>query len=303
MSVIYANGIKVEVEVEGPENGIPVLLVMGLGAQLTYWPVPFMSALHDAGFRTIRFDNRDIGKSEKMHGKRTPNLMLQISSRRLGLRGLAAYSLKDMAKDAVSVLDALGIAKAHIVGVSMGGIISQIIAGKYPKRVLSFTGIMTTTGNRSLPGPSKDVLMKVFKSSDMPLSRDAAIDKALGIWDVIGTKDSGWTDGEVRARVENSFDRSYYPSGTARQVSAIIETGDVRKWTRKIKVPSLIVHGKTDPLVPVSGGKDIAKNIAGSELMLLDDMGHDLPKKYLGPITNAMIAHFRSATEQKSKAA
>ncbi|MGJ8564728.1 MAG: alpha/beta fold hydrolase [Alphaproteobacteria bacterium] len=294
MAQVLANGIQIEYEISGPKDGPVVLLVMGLAAQLTQWPVDFVSQLNDAGYRTIAFDNRDIGLSEKMEKKRAPNPVSQIVLRRLGVRGLAPYRLHDMAKDAIGLLDALSIEKAHIVGVSMGGLISQIIAGEYPERTLSLTAIMTTTNNKKLPRPKSDAAKLLFKAPKGPLSRKDAIDRKVWGWGIIGTKDSGSTPEEVRARMEAAYDRSNYPIGPKRQLSAIIETGDVRRYSRRVKVPTLVIHGRADPLVPVEGGMNVAHCIPHADLHIIEDMGHDLPKKHLAKISALMIETYKT---------
>lgn len=295
MPTAYANGIEIEYELAGPENGPVVLLIMGLAGQMTAWPDLFLESLHKAGYQTLCYDNRDIGKSGKIHHKRPPRIISQMIRRRAGLPGGAPYRLEDMAKDALSLLNAKGIQRAHIVGISMGGMISQIFAAKYPERTLSFTGIMTTTSNRSLPGPSRQIMKLLMKTPKLPYTRDEAIQSSMETWALIGTEESGWSEGHLRTKVENAYDRSYYPVGPRRQIAAIAETGDLRRYTRKIKAPALVIHGTTDPLVPVQGGMDIAKNIPHATLELIEDMGHDLPKKHLAHMTKLMTAHFKHA--------
>lgn len=303
MPQLIANGLELEYEIEGPADGPPVLLIMGLAAQMTFWPADFTKKLNDAGYRTIRFDNRDIGKSEKIRKARSPNVVLQMALRQVGIKAPSAYTLEDMAKDSVSLLDGLGIRKAHIVGVSMGGMISQIVAANYPERVLSLTPIMTTTNNKSLPRPKGEVAKVLFKPQKPAKTRNEAVERSLAAWDIIGTKDSGSTDAEKRERFEIAFDRGYYPVGPKRQLSAIIATGDLRRFSKRITAPTLIIHGKADPLVPMTGGMDVARNIPNSKLELIDGMGHDLPKKYLDHITSLMIAHFDKVHQKSDVAA
>jgi len=304
MPTAYANGLDIEYELAGPDNGPVVLLIMGLAAQMTAWSDEFLTAFHTAGYRTLRFDNRDIGKSQKIHDKRPPNIIGQMFRKRIGVPGGAPYRLEDMAKDTESLMNALGIAKAHVVGVSMGGMIAQIFAGKYPARTLSFTGIMTTTNNRALPGASREIRGHLLKPIKAAATREEAIQRSMMMWDLIGTKDSGAADGELRAKIEAAYDRSNYPVGPRRQISAIGETGDLRRYTRKIKAPALIIHGNADPLVTKEGGMDIAKNIPGSKLELIDGMGHDLPRKHVAHITTVMINHMQAAqTTRRTEAA
>lgn len=297
MPQAYANGLDIEYELAGPEIGPVILLIMGLAAQMTAWPDEFLADLHAAGYRTLRFDNRDIGKSQKIHDKRPPNIVRQMVRKRIGLSGGAPYRLEDMAKDAESLLNALGIRRVHVVGVSMGGMIAQIFAAKYADRTLSFTGIMTTTNNRTLPAASREIRGHLLKPAKMAATRQEAIERSMMMWGLIGTKNSGASDDDLRARIEAAYDRSNYPVGPRRQISAIGETGDLRRYTRKITAPTLVIHGDADPLVPKEGGMDIAKNIPGSTLELIEGMGHDLPKKHLKRITSLLVSHMRAAMQ------
>ena len=301
MPKIHSNGINIEYESAGPENGPVILLVMGLAGQLTLWPEAFVEQLISAGYRVVRFDNRDIGLTKKMEGSRAPNLIVHAIASRIGVKGLAGYRLEDMAADTVGLMDGLNIERAHIVGVSMGGIISQIVAGKYPDRIVSFTAIMSTTGRRDLPRANRDVGRAVFFSK-RPKNRQEAIERSVRLWRLIGTKDSGSTDEELRTRAEIAFDRSNYPDGPKRQINAIIETGDVRKYTRKITAPALIIHGSADPLVPLAGGEDIARNIPGGQMEIIEGMGHDLPKKHLTRLAELITGHAASTEGAKTKA-
>jgi len=300
MPKAYANGLDIEYELAGPEGAPVLLMIMGLAAQMTAWPDDFIAMFHKAGYRTLRFDNRDIGKSEKIHDKRPPNFIQQMVRKRLGLRGGAPYRLEDMAKDTESLLNALGLPQVHMVGVSMGGMIAQVLAGTYPDRTLSFTGIMTTTNNRTLPGASREIRGHLLRPIKAAATREESIERSLMMWELIGTKDSGASDDELRAKIEAAYDRSNYPIGSRRQISAIGETGDLRRYTRKITAPALVIHGSDDLLVPKEGGMDIAKNIPGCSLELISGMGHDLPKKRLRHIAHMMIGHMQTA-EQPSQ--
>ena len=299
MPNVHANGIDIEYVSAGPADGPVILLVMGLAGQLTLWPDAFVEQLVSAGYRVVRFDNRDIGLTQKMEGSRAPNLILHALASRIGVKGMAGYKLEDMAADTVGLMDELNIERAHIVGVSMGGIISQIVSGSYPDRIASFTAIMSTTGRRDLPRANRDVGRQVFLSK-RPKNRQEAINRSVRLWRLIGTEDSGSTDEELNTRAEIAFDRSNYPDGPKRQINAILETGDVRKYTRKITAPSLIIHGSADPLVPLACGQDIARNIPGSRMEIINGMGHDLPKKHLTKLAELIVRH-ASSVEDKTK--
>jgi len=300
MPTVHANGITLEYELTGPENAPVILMIMGLAGQMIYWPDPLLESFHKAGYRTLRFDNRDIGKSHKFHNKKPPHILMLVGMQRLGVRNLAPYKLEDMAKDARGLLNALGIDKAHVMGVSMGGMITQIFAAQYPERVLSVTPIMTTTNRRSLPAAEPEISKFLFRPGKLPTTRKDAIERDIKVWSMIGTKESGSTPEEVRTRMEAAFDRSHYPIGPRRQVAAILATGDLRKYARKIKAPTLVIHGSDDRLVPLAGGRDVAKTIPNANLEVIMGMGHDLPKKFLPKLADIMIGHFNSVDQSIS---
>ncbi len=301
MPQLLSNGITLEYEISGPDDGTPVLLIMGLASQMTAWPADFTDKLNQAGYRTIRFDSRDIGLSEKTKNKKTPKIVPHMILRQFGIKGLAPYDLKDMAKDAIGILDHLNIEKAHILGVSMGGMISQVLASEHPHRVLSLTPIMTSTNNRTLPRPSKEVSKMLVALPRSSGNRDQVIEGTIAFWNVIGTQNSGSEPHEVRERIEAAYDRSYNPSGAKYQISAIIDTGDLRRFARRVKAPTLVIHGKADVLVPYQCGEDVAQQIPQASLKLLDDMGHDLPKKHISTLTDWIISHFKHAESDKEE--
>lgn len=305
MPQLLSNGVNLEYDVSGPKDGTPVLLIMGLASQLTAWPVDFTGKLNQAGYRTIRFDNRDIGLSEKTKNKKTPKIVPHMILRQLGIKGLAPYNLKDMAKDAVGILDHLNIERAHILGVSMGGMISQVLASEHPERVISLVPIMTSTNNRTLPRPSKEVSKMLLSLPRSSGDRDQVIDGTVAFWNVIGTKNSGSEPHEVRDRIEAAYDRSYNPSGPKYQISAIIDTGDLRRFAQRVRAPTLVIHGKADVLVPYQCGEDVARHIPHAKLKLIEDMGHDLPKKHISTLTDWIINHFKKthSSEESQEAA
>jgi pimeloyl-ACP methyl ester carboxylesterase len=299
MSQIKANNLTIEYEDTGPKDGPVMLLIMGLAAQMTFWPDAIIKAFTDAGFRVVRFDNRDIGLSAKVHGKRAPNPIAQVAARLIGLNGLAPYTLHDMVADTVGLMDALKIERAHVVGVSMGGMIAQLMAATRPERVASLTSIMSGTLNPRLPGPSSRVTVPLFLSRPKGKSRGELIARAVQMWSLIRTE--GDDHAELEAKIASGFDRSYYPAGVRRQLAAIIATGDLRPHLAKITAPTLVIHGSKDPLAPVEGGRDSARNIKGARLEIIDGMAHDLPKKFLPQISALIEGHARAAEKAAPK--
>lgn len=295
MARIEANGIGIEYELEGPKGAPVVLLVMGLAAQLTAWPPALLERLHGAGFRTLRFDNRDAGLSEKMEGRRAPNLPLQAILSRLNVSGLAPYNLRDIAADAEGLMAALGVERAHVVGVSMGGMIAQVFAGTRPARTLSFAGIMTTTNRPRLPGARRDVAKTMFGPGPVAATEEAAIERGVRIWRLIGSPDGGEDEAALRARVTAAVRRSNYPAGIRRQTAAIVDEGDLRRYARRIAAPTLVIHGEADPLVRIEGGADLAACVPGARFERIEGMGHDLAPRHLPRIAELLIGHVEAA--------
>ena len=294
---VVANGIALEVEdsgADGLQAGWPVvLLVMGLGMQLIAWPPAFIRALVSAGFRVVRLDNRDIGLSEHLDHLGTPNLMWQTLKRRLGLRVDAPYSLEDMAQDAIGVLDALGIAQAHVIGASMGGMIAQRIALAAPGRVLSLTSMMSSSGSRHLPGPRADVLRAlVHRPADR--SELAMVDNAVRFFKLIGSPAYPLDDKALGDAVRASMRRSFHPAGTLRQMLAVIADLTRAEELARVTVPTLVVHGRDDPLLPYACGVDTARRISGARLVGVPGMGHDLPPGVVDHILAPLLPHLES---------
>ena len=293
MTSTTANGVEIACVVEGPADGPVVLLIMGLAQQLIFWPDEFVAALNAAGYRTVRFDNRDIGLSRKFSGRRAPHPVAHLAARLAGIRGLAPYSLEDMARDTVGLLDTLDIGKANVVGVSMGGMIAQVLAASYPGRVGRLAIIMSSTNNPALPRARPEIARALMAPPMKTATREEALERAMALWNLIGTKNSGAGPEELRARLAASFERSYHPAGARRQLAAIIETGDLRKkFTRRITAPTLVIHGSEDPLAPPAGGLDIFRNIPGADLDIIEGMGHDIPKKFRARIAARIVKHF-----------
>lgn len=302
-SIETEQGVTIEYETHGKEGDPVALLVMGLSAQLVFWPPALIDAIVEAGFRVVTFDNRDVGLSQKFHGKRPPNPIAQIALARFGLKLRAPYTLVDMADDTEGLLDALGIDQAHLIGASMGGMIGQVFAATRPERTASLTSLISSTNNPALPRADRKVAGPVLLNRRRSNTRDEMIDNALGLWSLIGTDDPDADPADLRGRIEKAFDRSYYPAGVRRQVAAIIATGDLRPFSRKITAPTLVVHGSDDPLAPVEGGIDTANTIPGAKLEIIEGMGHDLPAKFITRINQLIVDHIQSAEKTRSREA
>lgn len=295
---VQANGIAVEVEDTGPgTDGAArpaVLLIMGLGMQLVAWPPAFVQALVDAGYRVVRFDNRDVGLSASFEHLGVPNLLLESFKHRIGLPVRAPYSLQDMSADAIGVLDVLGIAKAHVVGVSMGGMIAQRVALAVPDRVLSLTSIMSSSGARFLPGPKSHVLQALLRRP-RDNSLDAIVDHYIDLFRVIGSPGFPTDDAELRERIGAAVRRGFHPTGTARQIAAVAADTKRAEQLARLDAPTLVVHGLADPLVPFACGQDTARRIRGARLVGIHGMGHDLPPGVVERILAPLLPHLHEA--------
>ena len=290
---IKANGIDIEVEDTGG-TGPVVVLIMGLGMQLVAWPLQLVDALVAAGYRVIRHDNRDIGLSQKFDHKGVPNLVWESIKLKFGITPRAPYSLKDMALDTVGVLDALGVAQAHIVGASMGGMIAQRVALAAPGRTLSLTSIMSTSGAKGLPNPKPKVI-RALMARPKGQDREAILKHYVNLLRVIGSPAFPMEESLVRERISAGLDRSYAPFGTMRQMVAIAaDTGRARALAA-ITAPTLVLHGKADPLVPFACGQDSAQRIPGARLVAIDGMGHDLPPEVVDLLLPPMLRHLQTS--------
>lgn len=300
MSRTQANGIEIEYQSQGDPKAEVILLIMGLGAQLTRWPKALIDALTDRGFRVISFDNRDVGLSEKLESAGPPDIGAIVEALREGRKPPAAYTLDDMASDAVGLMDALGIARAHVVGASMGGMIAQLVAADHADRVLSLTSIMSTTGNPELPRATPEALAVLNdRGPDPKVDFEGFLAHSVKGSKTVGSPAFPPDEAEQRERAANDFRRSYYPPGFARQYAAVIASPDRRAKLAKVRAPTVVVHGEADPLVPVAGGRDTAQNIPGAELEIIAGMGHDLPAALHGKIVAAIL---RAVERSKARA-
>ncbi|HKN01804.1 MAG TPA: alpha/beta hydrolase [Candidatus Binataceae bacterium] len=287
MARIHANGIDIEYEEFGPKTGTPVLLIMGLGAQLTRWPLEFIEILTSRGYRVIRYDNRDVGLSRKFDSAGPADVVKMMTEMAQGKKPSVAYTLEDMANDAAGLLDALQIDKAHIVGASLGGAIGQLVAANHPGKTLSLTSIMSSTSNSALP-PAKPEAMAVLLNRPPAGDVEATIEFGVKAYSTIGSPGYPTDEKEIRRRVAEDFKRSNYPAGFTRQMAAALVNGDRRAALKRIKAPTVVIHGKDDPLVPIEAGRDTAANIAGAELIEIPGMGHDLPAALYSRIVDAI---------------
>lgn len=283
------SGIEMAYESFGSEDAIPVLLLMGAGAQMLNWHEDFCAALASHGLRPIRFDNRDAGLSTHFHDAPEPDFKAAFS----GDTSSASYNLSDMAADTVGLLDVLGLKSAHFVGASMGGFISQMVAIEYPERVRSLTCIMSTTGDMSVGQPAPDTFNLL--AGPQPINREEAMEQAVRNFRVVGSPGFPLDEDEIRQRAGLAYDRSYDPKGMMRQAISVIASGDRTSRLRSINVPTLVIHGDSDKMCDVSGGRAIAAAVKGSELVIIEGMGHNLPRPLWPRLISLIVDHVQRA--------
>ncbi len=291
MPKINANGIDIYYEESGPTDAPVILLVMGLGAQMIAWPGEFIQGLVGKGYRVVHYDNRDVGMSQRMEGAVAPNLVWTMFKARLGLPVSVPYTLADMAADGIGLLDALGIKKSHVVGASMGGMIVQLMAANHRERLLSMTSIMSSSGAPGLPGARADIQRRFMVKRPPDASRDDAIAFGTDLVRSFSFPDPARPESAHAEMATKAFDRGYYPVGTRRQLLAIIADGSRVDRLKTITVPTLVVHGGADPLVPKEGSEDIARHIPGARLEIIDQMAHDLPPSQVGRMVDLIADH------------
>lgn len=267
----------------------PMLMIMGLGVQMIGWPDDFCTELAGRGFHVVRFDNRDVGRSTHLATK--PPALRQLGTRRTTRDG---YVLADMAADTRRLIESLEIAPCHVVGASMGGMIAQLLAIEHPDLVRSLTSIMSTTGSLRVGQPSLNMTRQLLRPP--PKNRDEVPAHAERLFRIIGSPDPHFDAETIREQALRSFDRGFNPAGTARQLGAIVASRSRAKRLRGVTVPTTVIHGKLDRLVPISGGRATAKAIPGAKLIAVDEMGHDLPRAMWPEILGAIEANAASAT-------
>ena len=291
--IVSANGIDICYEIFGDANAEPLLLIMGLGAQMIHWDDEFCRQLAAREFRVIRFDNRDIGKSSHMSGGKRLTALELLKLRFLKIPIAAPYRLIDMARDTVGLMDALGIRTAHLVGASMGGMIAQEVAITFPERVRSLTSIMSTTGNPKVPGPTREATAVLM--APPPATKEEYFTRFAQTWKVLRNGSFPEDEALDASRAARTYERGLNPAGIGRQLRAILASGSRKERLRSVKAPTLVIHGTIDPLVHPEGGKDTATSIPGAKLLMVERMGHALPIPTWPQIIDAIDKHAHGA--------
>ena len=274
MTHTTANGIDIEYDTFGDRNRSPLFLIMGLSSQMVAWPESFCEKLAQNGHWVLRFDNRDVGLSSKIEGVGLPDLMAAMAAHQQGQPVAAPYTLSDMAADAVGLMDALKLEKAHVCGLSMGGMIAQVMAIEYPWRVLSLISMESTTGDPTLPSAKPEAMEAML--SPPPQDRDGYIQHAVEVFRAFSGGSDKFDETLEKELSANSYDRSFYPAGFVRQLAAILASGDRTESLASLAVPTLVIHGADDPLVPLAHGRATARAIPGAKLLVLEGLGHGI---------------------------
>ncbi|MBA5604292.1 alpha/beta hydrolase [Duganella sp. FT3S] len=301
MATALANGITIAYETQGDPHDPPVLLVMGLGMQLTSWPQDFVDGLVEQGYYVIRFDNRDSGLSSKLRQHGTPSMTLTWLKSLVRWPIKSPYTLHDMADDARGLLDFLGIPKAHVVGVSMGGMIGQIFAACHAERTLSLTSIMSSSGRRGLPGPTPVARKAIMRMPADPRDRDQVVEHMVQTLRTIGSPAYPTPEKLLRTKIHQALDRNTCPDGIARQMVAIVACGDRTPLLAAINCPAMVIHGAADPLVPLACGEDTAMAIPNASMHVIEGMGHDLPPQLIERLIALIDAHLHGKMELNDK--
>lgn len=297
--LVSANGVRIEVDIQGPADGEPLLLIMGLGMQLVAWPDGFVDELVARGFRVIRFDNRDVGLSQSFDQLGMPSIPLTALLHTLRLPIRPPYQLSDLARDAVGVMDALGIQRAHVCGASMGGMVAQHLGFAHGQRLKSLTLMMTSSGHRGLPKESlkvRRVLLSRPRPGATPDQKlDNILDHFVRLYGVIGSPGYPTDPGALRERIALGVKRAYRPQAAARQIVAIAADAHRAERLPRITTPSLVIHGQDDALIPVAAAHDLARRIPGSRLEIIPGWGHDLPEPLWPRLAGAIDALARAS--------
>ena len=293
-------GIELAYERLGNPQHPTVILIMGLGAQMRIWPDSLCYSLVEKGYQVVRFDNRDVGSSSQLEQHGNPSLLATWLATKLKRKARVPYTLQDMARDVIALMDELGIDSAHLIGASMGGMIAQILAAKHKKRVRSLTSVMSSATSPGLPDARLKVLLKLARRPT-PFNREAAIRYTMRMNRLIGSPAYPLDEMELRQLAETSVGRSHSPGGFKRQLVAITAAGDRTRLLRKIRVPTLVIHGTDDPLIPVRLGENTAAAIRKSRLKVIQGMGHDLPPALVPRLAKIIGKHLKKAEKRWQK--
>ena len=293
---VRANGIDICYEIFGDDDAEPMLLIMGLGAQMVLWDDPFCAELAARGFRVIRFDNRDIGRSSKFSGSKRITPLELLKLRFLNIPVASPYRLHDMARDTVALMDALSIPSAHLVGASMGGMIAQEVAISFPQRLRSLTSIMSTTGNPKTPPPTREAAMLLMRPT--PRTKQEFFARFTQTWKFLRVGPFPLDEARDLIRAERIYQRGLHYEGSARQLRAILASGSRKPRLHAVTAPTLVIHGTVDPLVHPFGGRDTAASIPGARLMMVEGMGHALPVEMWPEVIDAIAAHAQGAAKK-----
>lgn len=298
MAKIQSNGLTLEYESLGDENAPVILLIMGLGMQMIAWPDPFCDLLVARGYRVVRFDNREVGFSQKLDHLGKPRVGRAILRALAGLSVQAPYALEDMVRDTAGLLDALEIEKAHVVGASMGGMIAQLFACHFPERAISLTSLMSTTGSRKAGRPSTRMLRLLMRQPEDPKDVNSVVEHFERLFRVIGSPAYPTPQEDLRALLRATVERGYHPEGVLRQMNASLASGDLSPVLGMVRCPTLVIHGKSDPLIPYTAGIDTAVKIRDARLVLLDGYGHDFPPQLNERLADLIASHVVAAEGQ-----
>lgn len=293
MPLVKANGISLAVEEDGDPASPALVLVMGLGMPLVFWPDALVDGLVKAGYRVIRLDNRDCGQSSRIEGGPHTPIPLAMARSMMGLEVPAPYTLADMAGDVAGLLDAMGIGRAHVVGASLGGMIAQVLAARRPERVATLTSIMSGSGNPFVSVARPRALSAILHRPEHPHEVGSVTDYLVHVMGVIGSSAYPADPAKLRAQCERAARRGYDSHGIARQMLAMLASGDRRHELVSIRVPTLVIHGSDDPLIPRAAGREVARLVPGAKLLELEGMAHDLPAPLLPEIVTAIASHCR----------
>jgi pimeloyl-ACP methyl ester carboxylesterase len=291
MVAVKANNITIEYEESGDLTNPAIILIRGLGTQLIDWPMPFIDGLVNKGFRVVYFDNRDVGLSEKLENAGVPDMAEMMTKMMSGEAISPPYTVDDMALDVIGLMDVLKIETAHIVGISMGGMIAQILAVNHAQRLKSMTSVMSSSGNPDLPRPTGEAAEFLIGTPEDPSDRESVIAHGTESLRVFGSP--GYPESEaVRREIYTArYDRCNDPAGVARQMAAIVADGSRVERLKTITVPTLVIHGLDDPLVPVEGGKDTATSIPNAKLELIEGMAHNIPEPLCARLVDLITGH------------